>query len=123
MMPFASWLFMKFVPWGNSGFVPLINAFVHILMYSYYALSTFPALRPYLWWKRYLTALQLIQFVLIILHSIYSMLNPRCEWPKIFVYFTLANAVLFFYLFFSFFRANYSNRTRSNREKLDEKCN
>lgn len=123
VMPLFSWMFLKFVPGGNAAFVPLVNSFVHIVMYLYYALSTFPALRPYLWWKKYLTAMQLIQFVAMILHSIYSMMKPQCEWPNFFIYSTLLNAALFFHMFYSFFRANYSKpkATSSNREKLDEK--
>jgi hypothetical protein len=39
----------------------MINTFVHIIMYSYYL---FPALRlpfqNYLWWKKYLTVLQIV---------------------------------------------------------------
>lgn len=30
IMPIGSWMFLKFVPYGNSAFVPLINSFVHI---------------------------------------------------------------------------------------------
>lgn len=64
--------------------------------------------------------MQLVQFVLIIVHSIYSMMKPQCEWPKIFVYLTLLNAALFFYLFFSFYRATYHSKT-TNPEKPDDK--
>ena len=39
----------------------MINCFIHVIMYSYYLLSALgPALRPYLWWKKYLTLLQLV---------------------------------------------------------------
>ena len=34
---------------------------IHAVMYTYYALSGFgPSVRPYLWWKKYLTSLQLV---------------------------------------------------------------
>lgn len=39
----------------------LLNAFVHVLMYLYYGLSAFgPTFQKYLWWKRYLTIIQLV---------------------------------------------------------------
>ncbi|CAG2179617.1 unnamed protein product [Oppiella nova] len=42
-----------------------LNSCVHLTMYSYYLLSAFgPQIQPYLWWKRYITRLQLIQFAL-----------------------------------------------------------
>ena len=36
----------------------MFNCCVHVLMYSYYALSAIPPIRKYLWWKKYLTAIQ-----------------------------------------------------------------
>ena len=42
-------------------FVPIaINLLIHVLMYSYYALAT---LKVQVWWKRYLTMAQIVQFV------------------------------------------------------------
>ena len=38
----------------------ILNSLVHIVMYTYYGLSSFRELRPYLWWKRYITDLQLV---------------------------------------------------------------
>lgn len=38
----------------------VLNSLIHVIMYSYYALSAVPALRKYLWWKRYLTQMQLV---------------------------------------------------------------
>ncbi|GIY07683.1 elongation of very long chain fatty acids protein 4, partial [Caerostris extrusa] len=40
-----------------------INAFIHCAMYSYYALAAFgPKVTKYLWWKKYITLIQLAQF-------------------------------------------------------------
>ena len=40
----------------------MLNCFVHTIMYTYYLLSALgPALRPFLWWKKYLTMLQLVR--------------------------------------------------------------
>lgn len=37
-----------------------LNSFIHVLMYSYYGLSSVPSMRPYLWWKKYITQGQLV---------------------------------------------------------------
>ena len=38
-----------------------MNSFVHVVMYTYYGVSALgPAVQKYLWWKRYLTRLQLV---------------------------------------------------------------
>ncbi|CAG2172672.1 unnamed protein product [Oppiella nova] len=49
-----------------------LNSSVHVIMYSYYLLSAFgPQIQSYLWWKRYITRLQLIQFALLIVYAFY----------------------------------------------------
>lgn len=45
-------------------FGPTLNSFIHVLMYSYYSLSTIPAMHKYLWWKRYLTQAQLVSTIM-----------------------------------------------------------
>ena len=40
----------------------VINLFVHVIMYYYYALSSVSS-KP-IWWKKYLTTLQITQFVI-----------------------------------------------------------
>ncbi|XP_016128461.1 elongation of very long chain fatty acids protein 4-like isoform X2 [Sinocyclocheilus anshuiensis] len=60
-MIFNWWAGVKFVAGGQSFFIGLLNTFVHIVMYSYYGLAALgPHMQKYLWWKRYLTSLQLI---------------------------------------------------------------
>lgn len=41
--------------------IGLINSLVHVVMYLYYGLAALgPNMSKYLWWKRYLTSLQLV---------------------------------------------------------------
>lgn len=43
-------------------FSPLLNSAVHVLMYTYYMLSAMgPQMKKYLWWKRYMTIIQLVR--------------------------------------------------------------
>lgn len=38
-----------------------INAGIHVLMYGYYGLAAFgPKIQKYLWWKKYLTIIQMV---------------------------------------------------------------
>lgn len=40
----------------------IVNSFIHVLMYSYYGLSAIgPHMNKYLWWKKYLTIIQLVR--------------------------------------------------------------
>merc|ERR1739838_1220287 len=70
------WLAVKYVPGGQAFFIGMANSFVHVIMYAYYALTCLgPAVQKHLWWKRYLTKLQLIQFLLILAHSSTNLLQ------------------------------------------------
>ena len=41
----------------------MANSFIHVLMYTYYGLSALgPHIAKYLWWKKYLTILQLVSW-------------------------------------------------------------
>uniref|UniRef100_S4RR40 Elongation of very long chain fatty acids protein n=1 Tax=Petromyzon marinus TaxID=7757 RepID=S4RR40_PETMA len=68
------WLCVKYVPGGQAFLIGMVNSFVHVFIYTYYGLSVLgPAEQKYLWWKRYLTILQLTQFVAIALHTSYNL--------------------------------------------------
>lgn len=47
---------------GNATFPNILNNFVHVLMYFYYMLAAMgPQYQKYLWWKRYMTELQMVR--------------------------------------------------------------
>ncbi|KAL1438127.1 hypothetical protein MTO96_048218 [Rhipicephalus appendiculatus] len=69
LVVFNGWFGLAYGSDGHSAFAVIFNSFVHIVMYSYYFLSLFgPSVRKHLWWKRYLTQFQMIQFVILIVH-------------------------------------------------------
>lgn len=44
-----------------GSFHAMVNAGVHVIMYFYYGLSAAgPRFQKYLWWKKYMTAIQLV---------------------------------------------------------------
>lgn len=62
MIP-ITWAGVKWVA-GGEIFQPVaVNCTIHVIMYSYYAFAALgPKWRKYLWWKRYLTMLQMVCF-------------------------------------------------------------
>ncbi|KAJ8984836.1 hypothetical protein NQ317_013036 [Molorchus minor] len=81
IMPMSVWFGVKFTPGGHSTFFGFLNSFVHIIMYFYYMLSALgPQTQKYLWWKKYLTTLQMAQFVGIMLHA-FQLLFIDCNYP------------------------------------------
>lgn len=48
-------------PGGFGTFHSLLNSLVHLVMYTYYGLSALgPAFQKYLWWKKYMTSMQIV---------------------------------------------------------------
>uniref|UniRef100_A0A8C5CB07 Elongation of very long chain fatty acids protein n=1 Tax=Gadus morhua TaxID=8049 RepID=A0A8C5CB07_GADMO len=55
------WIGMKWVPGGQAFFGAGINSSIHVLMYGYYGLAALgPQIQKYLWWKKYLTIIQMV---------------------------------------------------------------
>lgn len=60
LMALITWVSLKYEPNFTPVFLGTINSFIHVLMYTYYGLSTFPSVAKFLWWKKYLTKMQLV---------------------------------------------------------------
>lgn len=111
-MPMSVWFGVKFTPGGHSTFFGLLNTFVHIVMYTYYLFTALgPQFQKYLWWKKYLTSLQMIQFVAIMVHA-FQLLFIDCNYPRAFVWWIGMHAVMFFFLFNEFYQSTYKANKR-----------
>jgi len=118
IMPLECWFGAKFVGGGHSGFLAFLNAGVHTVMYLYYLLAACgPSIQKYLWWKRYLTRLQMIQFIGMILHGLLPMYYD-CGYPKIMPAVIVGNAAIFFILFANFYFFAYVNKKKTEEKKL-----
>ena len=100
----------------------MFNCCVHVLMYSYYALSAIPPIRKYLWWKKYLTAiqvgerrhycvniyftnlipLQMVQFIAALVMGI-NAIRIGCDFPMWMQYSCCAYMLSFLVLFSDFY--------------------
>ncbi|KAG9511395.1 Fatty acyl-CoA reductase 1 [Fragariocoptes setiger] len=96
-----------------------VNSLVHIIMYTYYYFSTFTSLQPYLWWKKYLTQLQMLQFAIVILCSVWGLwaFGDCQHYPKLTLYLNLTTASIFMALFIRFFITSYMNKRPSSATK------
>lgn len=103
------WCVLNWIPCGQSFFGPMLNSFIHILMYSYYGLSTIPSMHKYLWWKRYLTQAQLVQFVLTITHTVSAWVVP-CGFPLGCLKFQTFYMVTLVILFVNFYMQTYRKK-------------
>lgn len=65
MMCLVSMVGVRYVGGGHTIFVGIINTFVHVCMYTYYLLAAYDSsYQKNIWWKKYITLLQLVSFLL-----------------------------------------------------------
>ncbi|XP_008283977.1 elongation of very long chain fatty acids protein 1a [Stegastes partitus] len=125
-MPWTWWWGITLTPVGGMGsFHALVNATVHVIMYTYYGLSAAgPRFHKYLWWKKYMTAIQLTQFVLVSIHISQYYFMEKCDYQiPLWIHLIWMYGVFFFLLFSNFWVQAYikgkrlpaaDNKTKQN---------
>ncbi|XP_054761925.1 very long chain fatty acid elongase 4-like [Lytechinus pictus] len=116
-MPFLWWIGVRWVAGGASFFSGMVNCFIHVLMYGYYFLSALgPWIQPYLWWKRYLTSLQLLQFFTVLIHCMFVMYQ-QCGFPNGYVWALIAYLISHILLFSNFYIQAYVVKAKKGKSK------
>jgi hypothetical protein len=116
------WIVMTWIPGGQAWFGPVLNSAVHVFMYAYYGLSVIPSLRDKLWWKKYITMFQLIQFMLIFTHT-FSGLVRGCDYPLWGQLMLNGYMIIMLILFSNFFYHEYitrSNDAKRRKQRLEQ---
>lgn len=108
---FGGWYALAYGADGQPALGICINCFVHAVMHSYYFLSLLgPAFRPYLWWKRHLTQLQLLQFGIMFIHGLIPLFID-CGYPRFHVVLGILQLVVITVLFLHFYANAYLRRS------------
>jgi hypothetical protein len=106
--------------------VPIvINLWIHVVMYLYYALH---ALGIDVWWKKYLTMLQIVQFVVGLIGCLGGLLPrtlfdlgvtslPRCHGEYEGAFFGIAVLATYLYLFIELYQKSYSKGGKGKTSK------
>nr|XP_012631324.1 elongation of very long chain fatty acids protein 1 isoform X1 [Microcebus murinus] len=117
VLPWSWWWGIKIAPGGMGSFHAMINSSVHVVMYLYYGLSALgPVAQPYLWWKKHMTAIQLIQFVLVSLHVSQYYFMPSCNYQyPVIIHLIWMYGTIFFVLFSNFWYQSYTKGKRLPR--------
>ena len=107
---------MTFFPGGDSYFGALLNSWIHVLMYAYYALTLLKISCP---WKKYLTQAQLLQFTFVVVYTFFSIRLWPAEECKVQHIFSAAIQVWemasLFALFSFFYMKSYGKRRASTK--------
>ncbi|XP_032221888.2 elongation of very long chain fatty acids protein 4 isoform X1 [Nematostella vectensis] len=102
------WMVCKWIAGGVSYFGAACNSFIHVIMYLYYGLSAMgPSVQKYLWWKRYLTKMQLIQFLALIYMAVYALWHDGCGTHKFFQWVQFGYGMSLLVLFSNFYLHTY----------------
>lgn len=65
-----------------------------------------PKYQKFIWWKKYLTSFQMVQFVAIFIHQ-FQLLFRECDYPPYFMWWIGFHGVMFLFLFSDFYKAKY----------------
>ncbi|GLH05882.1 Elongation of very long chain fatty acids protein [Gryllus bimaculatus] len=96
---------------GNTTTTGIVNGLIHVMMYSYYQL----ALLGYtVWWKKYLTQMQIIQFVIVFIHNLAVFFVKSCNYGLFITLLTLVQAIYFIYMFTNFYLKTYRKEIKKN---------
>ncbi|XP_043984651.1 elongation of very long chain fatty acids protein 1b [Gambusia affinis] len=124
-MPWTWWWGVVFAPGGMGSFHAMVNSSVHVIMYFYYGLSAAgPRFQKFLWWKKYMTAIQLTQFVLVSLHATQYYFMDSCDFqfPTI-IHLVWMYGTFFFILFSNFWVQAYVKGKRLPKQDIKEQKN
>ncbi|QQP56340.1 Elongation of very long chain fatty acids protein [Caligus rogercresseyi] len=106
------WIGVKYVAGGSSFLGAMFNSFVHVLMYSYYFLSALgPRVKPFLWWKKHLTVIQMAQFIFALVMGVNAIVIG-CDFPLWMQYAMVFYMVTFLILFSDFYYKAYLKKKK-----------
>jgi elongation of very long chain fatty acids protein 7 len=111
IVPLLCWLCLKVNP-----LAPIVrlfgvcNTLIHVVMYLYYALASFgPGIQKYLWWKKYITQLQILQFAICGSYGVILYFMQK-NYPMGWFIVCVGQNPLFFYMFYDFYRQSYKSK-------------
>jgi elongation of very long chain fatty acids protein 7 len=115
-MPLFSWFGPKFAGGGQTTFGGSWNMLVHVIMYFYYFLAAAGVNAKFLWWKKYLTSLQMVQFVVVFIHATLPLILTDCNYPKEMCLMIMFNGALYLVLFWNFYKKSYQRQKRPAKQ-------
>lgn len=101
------WIFGRYTPGTEASMAGLVNLVIHVVMYSYYFLASFgDRFASILRFKRYLTIMQIMQFLFVLAHCLFA-LACGCTNTPIIVKLVMFEEAANLLLFLNFYRKTY----------------
>uniref|UniRef100_A0A1A9VLR3 Elongation of very long chain fatty acids protein n=1 Tax=Glossina austeni TaxID=7395 RepID=A0A1A9VLR3_GLOAU len=113
-----SWYGIKYMEVREDfGIIVAINTAIHVIMYFYYFVAAMgPQYQKYLWWKMYITKVQIGQFWAVPLYVLASIMKG-CEISKMYTFWVMVHASIFALLFVDFYRKAYTKPSQIEHKK------
>ena len=113
---FIWWMIVRVAPGGDAYFSAALNSWVHVCMYTYYLLAIVVGKdvnmrNRYLWWGRYLTQMQMFQFVLNLFQALYC--SKYSAYPRFLSHILLVYMGSLLVLFGRFYYSKHISTPRS----------
>ena len=124
LMPLVTWSAIMFFPDPASGLTITLNSFVHVVMYIYYYMAAHPVYKHHLWWKQYITSLQLVQFSILLTQGLVLLVKDCLPSDRRNVMlFCMAIDMYFVYAFGSFYVKSYLSKKATTNQRIDRSSN
>ena len=120
IMPLTSYVVMKIAFSPGPALTVILNSFVHTIMYYYYHLAS---QGHHVWWKKYITVVQLIQFYIVVVHGVHTFFFASCSYPRSVALIQTCEGVYFIFSFTMFYLKSYKSKrnteTSQDRQQVD----
>ncbi|KAG8200509.1 hypothetical protein JTE90_000586 [Oedothorax gibbosus] len=117
ILPVFSWFGLRSETGGYLGMFIGVNCLVHIIMYAYFGIAALgPKYQKYIWWKKYLTSLQILQFLVMTIYMSFMYAFGCCTSRFIF-YLCIFLSVLFFFLFTNFYIGAFNDTEKKKKSQ------
>ncbi|XP_074036567.1 very long chain fatty acid elongase 7 [Leptinotarsa decemlineata] len=108
------WICTKFYAGGHGTWTGLINSTVHSIMYTYYLLAALDEKwKKSLSLKKFITLMQMAQFLSFIIIYGRLLLKPSCKYPKLISFFFVPQNFFMLLLFADFYRRAYFSKKKN----------
>ncbi|XP_077295700.1 very long chain fatty acid elongase 2-like [Arctopsyche grandis] len=112
-MVYIGLMTMKYAPVAQGVMVITLNCIVHSIMYFYYLLACINTdYKKSVWWKKYITQIQMVQFIISTIHFMVPILDPRCTYPMLASIIFVPQNVFIFYMFAKFYVKSYIKKNQ-----------
>ena len=116
ILPITVWPGLRYANGGNTAVCCVVNGGVHVVMYAYYFLSAMgPRVQAVVSkFKKYVTRIQITQFIAMIIHSFLFLIVEDCGFPVICSCWVALNEILFLFLFLDFYKNAYGKKAKQS---------